>query len=68
MYREQSQKGKEWKKKAKKKEEVIHIEFDMDDDEKVQMRNAKDRITEGKARTKKMIHYYEFCSEDVFSS
>ena len=39
---------KEWKMKAKKMKEVIHIEFDMDDDEKVQMKNAKDGNTEGK--------------------
>ena len=45
--------------------EVIHVEFDMDDDEKVQMKNAKDGNTEGKVRIKKkMIHYYEFSSED----
>ena len=34
---------KEWKKKAKKMKEVIHIEFDRDDDEKVQTKNAKDK-------------------------
>ena len=34
--------------KAKKMKEVIHIEFNMDDDEKVQTKNAKDRNTEGK--------------------
>ena len=28
--------------------EVIYIEFDMDDDEKVQTKNAKDRNSEGK--------------------
>ena len=42
------ERGKEWKKKAKEMKEVIHIEFDMDDDEKVQTKNAKDRNTEGK--------------------
>ena len=37
----------------------------MDDDEKVQMKNAKEGNTEGKVRIKKkMIHYYEFSSED----
>ena len=39
---------KEWKKKAKKMKEVIPIDFDMDDDEKVQTKNAKDRNTERK--------------------
>ena len=56
---------KEWKKKAKKMKEVIHIEFDMDDDEKVQMKNAKDGNTEGKVQIKKKtIHYYEFSSDN----
>ena len=56
---------KEWKKKAKKMREVIHIEFDMDDDEKVQTKNAKGRNIEGKVQIKKkMIYYYEFSSED----
>ena len=37
----------------------------MDDDEKVQPKNANDGKTEGKVRVKKkMIHYYEFSSED----
>ena len=44
---------KEWKKKAKKMKEVIHIEFNMDDDEKVQTKNTKDGNTEGKIRIKK---------------
>ena len=45
--------------------EVIHIEFDMDDDEKVQTKKAKDGNAEGKVRIKKkMIHYYEFSCED----
>ena len=45
--------------------EVIHIESDMDDDKKVQPKNANDGKTEGKVRVKKkMIHYYEFSSED----
>ena len=44
---------KEWKKKAKKTKEVIHIEFDTDGDEKVQTKNAKDGNTEGKVRIKK---------------
>ena len=33
--------------------EVIHIEFNMDDDEKVQTKNAKDGNTEGKVQIKK---------------
>ena len=37
----------------------------MDDDEKVQPKNANDRKTEGKVQVKKkMIHYYEFSIED----
>ena len=56
---------KEWKEKAKKMKEVIHIEFDMDDDEKVQTKNAKDGNTEGKVQIKrKMTHYNEFSSQD----
>ena len=56
---------KEWKKVAKKMKEVIHIEFNTDDDKKVQIKNAKDRNTEGKVQIKKkMIHYYEFSSKD----
>ena len=39
---------KECKKKAKKMKEVIHIEFDMDDDVEVQPKNANDRKAEGK--------------------
>ena len=45
--------------------EVIHTEFGMDDDQKVQLKNAKDGKTEGKVQVKnKTIHYYEFSSED----
>ena len=40
--------GKEWKKKAKKTKEVIHIEFDTDDDMEVQPKNANDGKAEGK--------------------
>ena len=40
--------GKEWKKKAKKTKEVIHIEFNMDDDMEMQLKNANDRKAEGK--------------------
>ena len=46
----------EWKKKAKKMKEIIHIEFDMDDDEKVQTRNTKDRNTEGKVQIKRKLY------------
>ena len=63
------ERGKEWKKKAKKTKEVIHIEFNIDDDEKVQTKNAKDGNTERKVRRKKKtIHYYEFSSEDKSGS
>ena len=45
--------------------EVIHLEFNMDDEEEVQPKNANDGKTEGKVRVKKKtIHYYEFSSED----
>ena len=33
--------------------EVIHIEFNTDDDETVQMKNDKDGNTEGKVQTKR---------------
>ena len=36
------------KKKAKKMKEVIHIEFDTDDDMEVQPKNANDGNAEGK--------------------
>ena len=39
----------EWKKKAKKMKDVIHIEFNMDDDVEMQPKNANDRKAEGKA-------------------
>ena len=45
---ENNQRRKKWEKKAKKMKDVIHIEFDMDDDEKVQPKNAKDGNAEGK--------------------
>ena len=45
--------------------DVIHIEFDVDNDADVQSKNANGRKTEGKVRvTKKMKHYYIFCSKD----
>ena len=53
---------KELKKKAKKSKEVIHIEFDMDDDKEMQPKNATDRKAEGKV--KKNYTLYEFSSED----
>ena len=44
--------------------EVIHIEFNMDDDVEVQLKNANDGKTEGKVQVKKkIVHYYEFSSE-----
>ena len=44
---------------------VIHMEFDMDDDMEEQPKNANDEKAEGKVRVrKKMVHYYEFSSED----
>ena len=56
---------KEWKKKAKITKEVIHIEFDLNDDVEVQLKNANDGNTEEKVRVKKkMVHYYEFSSKD----
>ena len=56
---------KEWKKKAKKTKEFIHIEFDTDDDVEVQLKDANDGNAEGKVRVMmKAVHYYEFSSED----
>ena len=42
------EKEKEWKKKAKKIKEVIHIEFNMDDDDKSKRRMLKTEIQKGK--------------------
>ena len=39
---------KEWKKKAKKMKEVIHIEFDSDDDEEVQLWKRRKQRLSGK--------------------
>ena len=56
---------KEWKKKAKKMKKVIHMDFDTDDDVEEQLKNANDAKAEGKVQVKKkMVHYYEFSSED----
>ena len=56
---------KEQKKKIKNTKKVIHMEFDMDDDTEEQPKNANDVKVEGKVRVKKkMVHYYEFSSED----
>ena len=55
----------EWEKKIKNKKEVIHMEFDTDDDVEEQPKNVIDVKVEGKVRVeKKMVHYYEFSSED----
>ena len=57
----------EWKKKTKNMREIIHMEFDTDDDVEEQPKNANDVKTEGKVRVrKKTVHYYsyEFSSED----
>ena len=41
------------------------MEFESDDDVAEQSKNANNTKTEGKVRvTKKMIHYYEFSSEE----
>ena len=56
---------KEWKKKANKMKEVIYIEFNTDYDMEVQPKNANDGNGEEKVRVKKkMVHYFEFSSED----
>ena len=57
---------KEWKKKTKNMKKVIHMEFNTDDDDvEEQLKNANDGKAEGKVRVKKkMVHYYEFSSED----
>ena len=55
----------EWKKKTKNTREIIHMEFDTDDDTEEKPKNANDVKTEGKVRVrKKTVHYYEFSSED----
>ena len=56
---------KEQKKKTKNMRNVIHMEFDMDDDMEEQPKNANDVKPEGKVQVKKKtVHYYEFSSED----
>ena len=41
------------------------MEFDTDDDVAEQSKNANDVKTEGKVRVrKKMVHYYEFSSDE----
>ena len=41
------------------------MEFNTDDDVEEQLKNANDGKAEGKVRVKKkMVHYYEFSSED----
>ena len=57
MKQSEEEREKEWKKKAKKTEEVIHIEFDTDGDGKVHSKNAKDGNTEGKVRIKKQYTF-----------
>ena len=58
-------KGREQKKKTKNTRKIIHMEFDTDDDVEEQLKNANDVKAEGKVRVrKKMVHYYEFSSED----
>ena len=58
-------KGREWKKKTKNMRKIIHMEFDTDDDVEEQLKNANGVKVEGKVRVrKKMVHYYEFSSED----
>ena len=56
-----------WK-KPKKARKIIHMEFDSDDDEKEQTKNLAEGNqieVEGKVHVKnKIIHYYEFSSED----
>ena len=41
------------------------MEFESDDDVEEQLKNANDVKAEGKVRVrKKMVHYYEFSSEE----
>ena len=59
------EKGKEWKKNTWNTWKIIHMEFDTDDDMEEQSKNADDVKAEGKVRVrKKMVHYYEFSSEE----
>ena len=60
-----TEKGKERKKKTWKTRKIIHMEFESDDDVEEQSKNANDVKAEGKVRVrKKMVHYYEFSSEE----
>ena len=53
--------NKEWKKKIKNMKNIIHMEFNMDDDVEEQLKNTNDVNVEGKVRVrKKTVHYYEF--------
>ena len=59
------EKGKEWKKNTWSTGKIIHMEFETDDDVEEQSKNANDVKVEGKVQVrKKMVHYYEFSSEE----
>ena len=60
-----TKKGKERKTNTWQTRKIIHMEFESDDDVAEQLKNANHAKKEGKVRvTKKMIHYYEFSSEE----
>ena len=60
-----TKKGKECKTNTWQTRKIIHMEFELDDDVAEQSKNANHAKKEGKVRvTKKMIHYYEFSSEE----
>ena len=59
------EKGKERKMNTWRTRNIIHMEFESDDDMAVQLKNTNDTKTEGKVLvTKKTVHYYEFSSEE----
>ena len=58
-------KGEERKTNTWRTRKIIHMEFELDDDEAEQSKNANHAKKEGKVRvTKKTVHYYEFSSEE----
>ena len=59
------EKGKECKKNTWSTWQVIHMEFESDDDVADQLKNTNDAKVEGKVRVrKKTVHYYEFSSKE----
>ena len=60
-----SRKANEAKKNTWRMRKIIHTEFELDDDMDEQTKNFGNVKTEGKVRVKKkIIHYYEFSSDE----